>query len=183
MVQYQLPDKFCTLFQRFGRGARDSARVAWAILIVESKYFDDTRKRLQEQAAKQQLTLQAKKRKAEEDRTAVTAMDMADDLVDVKPDISKLTEATTSDSSTLQSTQAKLPSTPAIVAKGRGTRKRKRSIEDVTDNFINAHLRQPSSANGNECRRTSSNKFFANPAQPAGAVLLSLIVTDITLTH
>ncbi|KAG9092197.1 hypothetical protein FRC07_011710, partial [Ceratobasidium sp. 392] len=65
VVQFQLPGKFCTLFQRFGRCARCVAMVAIAILIVESKYFDDTKKRLEEQATKRQERA-AKKRKAQE---------------------------------------------------------------------------------------------------------------------
>ncbi|QRV87678.1 Helicase conserved C-terminal domain [Ceratobasidium sp. AG-Ba] len=68
VVQFQLPIRFCTLFQRFGRCARSVALVAIAILIVESKYFDDTKKRLGEQAAKRQEREAAKKRKANESR-------------------------------------------------------------------------------------------------------------------
>ncbi|KAG9113667.1 hypothetical protein FRC07_007767, partial [Ceratobasidium sp. 392] len=94
VVQFQLPTRFCTLFQQFGRCARSIALVAIAILIVESKYFDDTKKRLQEQAAKRQA---ARKRKANDS----LEVGSGDEALDVKPEVKTKSSASQTGSSSI----------------------------------------------------------------------------------
>ncbi|EIN09494.1 P-loop containing nucleoside triphosphate hydrolase protein, partial [Punctularia strigosozonata HHB-11173 SS5] len=43
VVQWRARCDASTLIQRFGRGARGSGEVAWAVLLAEKKYFDDER--------------------------------------------------------------------------------------------------------------------------------------------
>ncbi|KAG8689747.1 hypothetical protein FRC09_012275 [Ceratobasidium sp. 395] len=143
VVQFQLPGKFCTLFQRFGRCARSVAMVAIAILIVESKYFDDTKKRLEEQATKHQERA-ARKRKADESLD----VGLGDEVSEVKPEVA-------GESSTSRTGSGKTKS----------RHKQNPSVEEVMDAFINSHLRRTSSPRSG-CRRVPGNQFFANPAVP-----------------
>ncbi|KAG9120504.1 hypothetical protein FRC07_003970 [Ceratobasidium sp. 392] len=142
VVQFQLPSRFCTLVQQFGRCAQSAALTAIAILIVESKYFDDTKKRLQEAAAKPQEQQAAKKQKADESLDASREVE----ALDVKPEVvvkSSGSQASSSKSSGPTKTQHR----------------------QVMDNFINAHLRH-SSTPPSGCRRIAGNQFFSNPAIP-----------------
>ncbi|QRV90456.1 Helicase conserved C-terminal domain [Ceratobasidium sp. AG-Ba] len=148
IVQFQLPNRFCTLFQRFGRCVRSIALLGFAILIVESKYFDNTKKRLQEQAAKRQERQAAKKRKADEsldNSSAKSSLDVKTELLAT----SLVSEAGSNN----------------VTEPSKTRHKRVRSVEEVMDAFINAHQR-PTSASQPGCRRTASNLFFDNPAVP-----------------
>lgn len=64
VVQWRLTCDLNTLWQRFGRAARDPSLDAIAILFVEAKYFDDEKEkktRAQKRKAEQQLEKQRKK--------------------------------------------------------------------------------------------------------------------------
>ena len=64
VVQWRLTCDLNTLWQRFGRAARDPSLDAVAILFVEGKYFDDEkdkRTRAQKRKAEQELERQRKK--------------------------------------------------------------------------------------------------------------------------
>ncbi|KAG8725193.1 hypothetical protein FRC09_006429 [Ceratobasidium sp. 395] len=41
VVQYQLPQKFCILYQRIGRAARGYGRTARVVIIADPRYFDN----------------------------------------------------------------------------------------------------------------------------------------------
>ncbi|KAH7335285.1 P-loop containing nucleoside triphosphate hydrolase protein [Rhizoctonia solani] len=65
VVQHQPPSKYCSVSQHFGRAARDPSHTAKAILLVDSKYFDDVKQKSQERSHKIQASKAAKKRSAE----------------------------------------------------------------------------------------------------------------------
>lgn len=163
MVQYQLPNKYCTLFQRFGRGVRDRTRTGQAILIIEQKYFDDTKRKAQEQIAKSLATREEKKRKAEEKKER--------DSIDTRESKQQRTDTCLEDEETKFSPASALPPQIAPVpssAKGRSGGKQDNTVEDVMDQFINAHLRTSIDSSESGCRRTAGNQFFANPSNPIG---------------
>ncbi|KAG8689049.1 hypothetical protein FRC09_012607 [Ceratobasidium sp. 395] len=147
VVQFQLLGKFCMLFQQFGRCVRSVAMVAIANLIVESKYFDDTKKRLEEQATKRQEWA-ARKRKANESLD----VGLGDEVLEVKPKVA-------GGSSTSRAGSGKTANPP------KSRHKQNPSNEEVMDAFINSHLRRTSTSRSG-CRRVPGNQFFANPAVP-----------------
>ncbi|EPQ50064.1 hypothetical protein GLOTRDRAFT_67173, partial [Gloeophyllum trabeum ATCC 11539] len=59
VVQWKATCTMCTLWQRFGRGARDFSLTALAVLIVEPKHFDEEKKKAAD----------AKRKRAEKKKT------------------------------------------------------------------------------------------------------------------
>lgn len=175
MVQYQLTTKYCTLFQRGGRAARGYGRTGKAVLIIEQKYFDDTKRKVQERIAKSLATKEGKRRKAEEKiknesdsrELKRLRMDSSIDDGEEKPPAVSITTPVI----------APAPS----VSKGRSSDKQDTSIEDVMDQFINTHLRVSVESLGSDCRRKAGNQFFANPSNPAGT--LSVVCISCCCSH
>jgi ATP-dependent DNA helicase RecQ len=54
----------CTLWQRFGRGARDPKCEAIALFLVEPMYFDQTKEEKAARKAKKEKAAATRKRKA-----------------------------------------------------------------------------------------------------------------------
>lgn len=61
VVQWRMSCDLCSLWQRFGRGARDPNCQAMAIVFVESKFFDHSRSKKAENKVKKMLKAAQKK--------------------------------------------------------------------------------------------------------------------------
>lgn len=70
MIQWRATCDLCTLWQRFGRAARDFGIEAIALFLVEPMYFDETR----EEKAARKLTrdLKSRKKQNEHERRTIT---------------------------------------------------------------------------------------------------------------
>ncbi|KAG8698799.1 hypothetical protein FRC09_007020 [Ceratobasidium sp. 395] len=146
VVQYQLPQKYCSLFQRSGRAARDQSRSANAIALVEPKYLDKTTTSGQKSG-----TSKGKKREADEEgssdrNTKKPRTEGSDPITKEEPKEGDLA---------LESP----PSTTTKQTRSR-TSKHKFKPEPVMDAFINAAVRHTG------CRRIPGNQFFNNPEIP-----------------
>lgn len=64
IVHYQVAKSLCVLFQRFGRGARDTSLTAKAILLAEPGYFTEVREKRKRDAEVRALRKQKGKMKA-----------------------------------------------------------------------------------------------------------------------
>jgi hypothetical protein len=184
VVQYQLPSKYCTLSQRFGRSARDPRRTAKALLLIEAKYFDDEKQKVQDRITKALKTKAEKKRKAE-DAKARAEGDIPDSkrqrndagvaegdsnmaVDDSKPGVSLPTNSTNKPPAALSNSKA------------RNNTKQDHEVEGVMDQFINAHQRRSTASPESDCRRKPGNHFFANPSNPEGMFLFGHIYKSST---
>ncbi|KAG8710059.1 hypothetical protein FRC11_004919 [Ceratobasidium sp. 423] len=172
VVQYQLPSKYCSVSQHFGRAARDPSRTAKAILLIEPKYFDDVKQKAQERSQKIQATKLARKRVVEVDFLEMsnpkrqrigldtsqgTTQDMNNDEAVVKieePDNESQLQLLDPSSVQTSSSRRRQP-------KPRG------EIELVMDQYINIHLRpNDHPLDTRHCRREPGNQYFATPPVP-----------------
>jgi superfamily II DNA/RNA helicase len=160
VVQYQVPGKFCTLYQRFGRTSRDRQRHGLAVLIAEPRYFDATKKERAERAEKLRKTKELQKRKLEDLEAAQAAKKSCMGL-EVKKEDTEAISANGASSSLLPQPVSNTPKTQASTRQTKGL-----EVETVMDQFINAHSR-PSVENA--CRHAPGNQFFVNPAIVEGA--------------
>ncbi|QRW07800.1 Helicase conserved C-terminal domain [Ceratobasidium sp. AG-Ba] len=148
VVQYQLPKKFCILFQRMGRAARGYGRTARVVVIVEPKYF-----KIPAISEQKPSTRKGKKRKAEEEAKPCAVPTKKQRTKANSYKIAPAQEVMVNDSSansTLQSTTER----PEVCAAYDN------DIEPVMDAFVNAEVR------GSGCRRRPGNQYFANPNVP-----------------
>ncbi|KAG8723808.1 hypothetical protein FRC09_001710 [Ceratobasidium sp. 395] len=149
VVQYQLPQKFCILFQRIGRAARGYGRTARVVIIADPRYFDNPTI-----SAQKPSTGKGKKRKVEDEvkpstrptkkqrtKTHDHSAAIAQELLAIHDNTSSASPSTTQPSEDDQ-----------IESKS--------DIEPVMDAFINAEVR------GSGCRRRAGNQYFANPDVP-----------------
>ncbi|KAG8730922.1 hypothetical protein FRC10_002264, partial [Ceratobasidium sp. 414] len=135
VVQYQLPKKYCILFQRIGRAARGQGRTANVIIIVEPKYLDDTTISVRKPMA----TSQGKKRALDEDRSSQIPHP-------------KRCRTTGPSSTSLHKPQSTTLDTPLTSIPKPQNPKDNGDIEPVMDAFINAAIRQSG------CRRRAGNQ-------------------------
>ena len=68
VIQWRASCDLCTLWQRFGRAARDFALNAIALFLVEPMYFDETRDEKAARKAKREEKARAKAKAAEADK-------------------------------------------------------------------------------------------------------------------
>ncbi|KAF8601820.1 P-loop containing nucleoside triphosphate hydrolase protein [Ceratobasidium sp. AG-I] len=161
IVQYRVPEKFCTLFQRFGRAARHHTQTGRAVLIAETKYFDDTKRERAERAERARITRERRKRKQEDDGTTAPLKRQCTGLAPVKVEESQPVLTDYSQPATEPATEGSQELHPSSKTTTLTSRSRKRQpVEDVMDRFINASLRQPPAI---VCCRAAGNRFFANP--------------------
>jgi superfamily II DNA/RNA helicase len=169
VVQYQLPHKYCILFQRVGRAARDHSRTAIVIIFVEAKYLDDTASLGQKQS-----TSRGKKRKV--DKEGNLGPDPKKRRTSRQSDISSSqSEPNTKQEEPEQEDNLKVVATPSIPTSLAQPAKGNKDVEPVMDAFINAATRQSG------CRRGPGNQFFANPEVPQGMCMMTCINPFLTL--
>jgi hypothetical protein len=154
-----VPSKYCTLFQRFGRGARHPSYSATAVLIAEPKYFDDTKKALEERAEKRRSTAQNRKRKMEDSESEL--FDSRKHRRQSQLPIVKMEEMDSADAALLLEPDN---TTHSISQR----QKKQNEIEEVMDSFINAPLRRQLESGSDACCRVPGNRFFANPRDLKG---------------
>ncbi|KAG8710282.1 hypothetical protein FRC11_004676 [Ceratobasidium sp. 423] len=148
VVLYQVPSKFCTVTQRNGRGARNPAHSATAVLIAEPKYFDDTKKDNEVRAEKRRANA-AQKRKVNEDRPL---NEVPKRRRPNQPPVVKIEDPEPDPNILLAQPE------PLSVAQ---RKKKQHEIEPVMDAFINAPLRHWGDKSA--CCRKASDEFFGNP--------------------
>ncbi|QRV85971.1 Helicase conserved C-terminal domain [Ceratobasidium sp. AG-Ba] len=147
VVQYQLPQRYCILFQRIGRAARDQRRTATVVILVEPKYFYKPAI-----LATRQSTTRGKKRKAEDEGSTTQAPK--------KRRTGPRTHGAISQSEDRQGENNTQSQPGTQLAPGWHTANSDLEIEPVMDAFINAKER------GTGCRRRPGNQYFANPDVP-----------------
>ncbi|KAB5595270.1 hypothetical protein CTheo_1348 [Ceratobasidium theobromae] len=157
VVQYQLASKYCTISQRFGRAGRNPTRKAKSVLLVEPKYFDDTKQKAKERAEKAQVT-RSQKRKALAAEESELGVMLHTTTVKAHCDITHRADSISTFLATEQASSGPASSNISIMVSN--TQKAKQApaidIEPVMDQFINAHMR-------NLCRCIPGNRFFDNP--------------------
>lgn len=159
IIQWKATCNMDTLLQRFGRGARDPQRFAWAILFAEPSHFDDERQRIEEarlqridqqkRKATAQLTGIANKRRATSSKGNKENTAPAPAVVPVTP--------TTSNNTAAQATGQVGDAAPPPVEeydenerwhiynttsdKMLKTKSSSKSLDPAIDDLINAHFR------------------------------------------
>lgn len=156
VIQYQLPSSLSILWQRLGRGARDPTIWAIGVLLVEKKYFNDEKARLQAAAERRRTNVRKRKHKALllEESAKKARLDLpANDTQ--SGEIVKFSEATT-------------PALPVVQRSSTSKKPRGRSsnvTETGLDLYINSHLNPKKEGENNQCRRAVINKYFKNPTK------------------
>lgn len=169
VVQFQVPNKFCTLFQRFGRGARHRSCLALVVLIAEPKYFDDTKETAKQRAAKRRITQATRKRMLEDGEVSSPRKrqhtgSLLPSIKKEEPDNTQLlADISASDNS---------GSTTGLLSSGSGAvtvrpKRHDNETEEVMDSFINAPQRRHA-GNTSACCRVPGNQYFANPTNAQG---------------
>lgn len=175
VVQYRVPGDLCTLWQRFGRSGRAVGSEATAILLVESTYFDEDRKK--KLAAK--LKSSAKRKAAKHGPAARPAKRLAlSTTTNEGPHPTPTTRPLEDDNGELDNALAENEATPAIPdlhifekrsdeaktasynkpqsQSNTGSKKRTLELGSALDDLINAATR------GIDCRRCVPNMYFGN---------------------
>lgn len=164
VIQYQVPSKFCMLFQRFGRGARHPLHWAFVVLIAEPKYFD--REGSERQASKQQAN---RKRVRGPTNTAAPKRQRNNDagIKKEEPDAEIQTLADGSADDKSAHSHPRDVQAPRSGVKAQRQKKQDIETEQVMDSFINAPLRRRA-GDTSACCRVPGNQFFANPVDLKG---------------